>query len=347
MTTKRSFARPKRAARQKARTPVRRKVTPKRWHKAVIADYARFIAWPNVERVAVGWKERDRKVTRRMSVKIYVRQKLDAPENDIELPRWTYLLVPTSGDRYRRIRVPTDVVTHAEVAFCAAPTDFLNPVQSGALIRVPGGEIGTYACMVTNATGQQFALTAGHVIRRVAGPIGAGSIPVQQPAQTPPGMPSGATLLWGRTVAGGFLGNLTDGFRDFALIRLDSRGGVSQPLDGFASSGAILSEPNVVNNKLTVTKFGAVTGRTSAVFATRVPTITVEGMVANEVWEFVGAGVPFAQRGDSGALVVSTAAGSLGAIVGLVFATASATLDAPGGRAFVFPFGRIAGFKPA
>ena len=236
-------------------------------------------------------------------------------------------------------------MTHAEVSFCAGPADFLDPVQGGALIGIPGGEIGTLACMVADAAGQPLAVTAGHVVRKVPGAIGGGRL-VQQPTTQPPGMPAGATLRCGRTIRG-FLGNQVDGFRDFVLIKLDTRAGISEPLDEFPSSLAVLAEAAVVSSKLPVSKLGAATGRTFGVFSSQVPTITIEGMVANDVWEFVGVGTLFAQKGDSGALVVSAAPGSQGAIVGILFATAPPQVDSPGGRGFVFPFGRITGVRPA
>src|SRR5467141_1406472 len=187
------------------------------WHEAVITEYLKLMAWPNVERVALGWKERGGKVTRRMSVKIYVTKKTTRLRKEEALPRWTKVLVPIGDGLYKTQRVPTDVVWHAPAKFCAAPGDFLNPVAGGALLGVPGSEAGTFACMVMNQAGQQFALTAGHVILQSPGIVGSG-VAVIQPPTSPPNMPPGTSSLLGRTTTG-FFGNGPDGFVDFALIQ--------------------------------------------------------------------------------------------------------------------------------
>jgi len=318
----------------------------KRWHEAVIAEYVKLMSWPNVERVALGWKERKGKVTSRMCVKIYVREKAAKPKRDETLPRSTKVLIPIGRGLYKSQRVPTDVVWHAPAKFCAAPGDFLNPVESGALLGVPGNEAGTYACVVADSAGQRFALTAGHVIQSFPGDIGS-EIAVVQPPTPPANMPPGASLLFGRTV-GGFFGSSLNGFVDFALIQMHpGRSGVSSALDGAPGNGPILPSAFVLNNRIQVTKFGGITGRTSAVFGGSVPSIVIGGVTVTNVYEFVGLPGPlFADQGDSGSLVVSVSPGSQGGIVGLLFAVTPPTPDALAGRAFVFPFERITGFTP-
>jgi hypothetical protein len=319
----------------------------KRWHEAVIADYAKLLAWPNVERVAIGWKERRGKVSGRMSVKVYVREKLADPAKHVRLPRFADVLLPTVGDHYKKLRIPTDVVWHVPARFCAAPGDFLDPIMGGALIAVPGLETGTVACMVANAAGQRFALTAGHVIQAIQGPVPINIAVMQPPGAPPPPIPPGASPLMGRT-AGGFFGDTVQGFVDFALINLTGRNGVSAALDNIPGNGPVLTTAFIVNNHLAVSKFGAVTGRTAAVFAGLVPSIVIEGVTVTNVFEFVGeSGRDFGKRGDSGALVISTSAGSNGGLVGLLFAVTSSAPDAPGGRGYVFPLERIPGIKPA
>lgn len=315
-----------------------------RWDQAVILDYATLMARPDVERIGLGWKETNGKIRRRMSVKIYVRRKVRRPKQSLCLPKWAFILIPTSKDLYRRRRVPTDVIWYRDAEFCALPTEFMDPIKGGAMMAVPGREAGTFACMVQDAAGQPFALTAGHVIQAVAGPV-ATNVAVKQPAGNK-GVPPGSSAIVGRT-AGGFFGNLDSGFRDFALIRLNGRTGSSLPLDGLAGGTGVLDPALVVGSRVSITKFGAVTGRTRASFVTLLPSLVVNGVNATNIFEFVGVGGTLVgQRGDSGALVVSTSPGSAGSIVGLLFATSGPAPDAPFGRAFVFPFNRISGLRP-
>lgn len=292
-----------------------------RWHEAVIADHAKLMSWPNVERVALGWKERKGKVTRTMSVKIYVREKVAKLAPRDVIPRSTKVLIPIGKGLYKSKRIPTDVIWHAPAKFCALPGDFLNPIQGGALLGVPGSEVGTYACIVTNSAGQQFALTAGHVIQPSTGSIASG-ISIVQPPTTPPNMPPGSSPLLGRTVSG-FFGSTPNGFVDFALIQIrPGRSGVSTALDGALGNGPVLPSTFVLNNNIEATKFGGMTGRTSAAFAGAVPSIVIGGVIVTNVYEFVGLpGPPFAAPGDSGSLVLSDSPGSKGSIVGILFAT--------------------------
>ncbi len=329
----------------------RSKKTSPRWHEAVIAEYERLKAWPNVERVAIGWKEREGRVTARLAVKIYVAEKKGAPSKEEVLPKWTTILVPVGKGMYRSRRVPTDVIWHAPAVFCATPgaqgpTEFLNPIPSGGMVGLPGQVPGTFACMTVNAAGQQFALTAGHVVQAFQGAIGA-SIQVHQPPSPPPTMPPGTSTLMGATVQG-FFGGTPQGFLDFVLVRLRvGRTGLTDALDGLPVVRQVLPSAFVINNRIRVTKFGAITGRTSATFATLVGSLVVNGINVTNVLEFHGdPGTAFGANGDSGALVVSEAAGTQGRVIGLLIATAPSTPDSPGGRGFVVPFDRIPGVGP-
>lgn len=331
---------PRRANRRRKRPPDLKS----RWHEAIIVDYAKLLGRPNVERVGLGWKERKGKITSRYSVKIYVREKRDNKKlaKHERLPTWTNVLVPVAKDRYKSIRVPTDIVWHKEAKFSASPGDYLDPVMSGALVGVPGSSEGTYACKVVNQQGQPFALTAGHTIQAVIGPT-----PPGRPVVQPPNPPPNVSALLGYT-ATGFFGNQPNGFVDCALIKLDSRNAVSTALDGVNSNGQVLPWAYVINNKIQVTKFGGITERSGAVIVGRVPSIVIDGIVVTEVYECVGTTGPiFGQPGDSGALILSASPGTQGSIVGILFATAPPTPDAHYGKGYAYPFERIVGFRPA
>jgi hypothetical protein len=321
----------------------------KRWHESVILDHEKLLTLPNVERVTLGWKEKSGKLTRRIAVKIYVKKKLrnlkKLPRDQV-IPATTKILIPTGKGLYRSKRVPTDVIWHAPAKFCGSPSDFLNPIAGGASVGVPAHEAGTYACMVADQSGRPFAITAGHVVQSPLGKIGSG-IPVIQPPTPSPTIPPGSSPRLGRT-AGGFFGNLPAGFVDFALIQLfPERTAVSAAIDGAPGNGPILPSGFVITNRIQVTKFGAVSGRTQAIFSAPVSTIVIGGITVTNVFEFLGLpGRLFGQAGDSGSLVVSSSPGSQGGIVGLLFATTPPTEDAPSGRGYVFPFERLTGLKP-
>jgi hypothetical protein len=278
-------------------------------------------------------------------VKVYVRDKLAEPGESGWIPKTARVLFPVGKDVYRVRRIPTDVVWHVPATFCALPTDLLNPLLGGAEMGSTITNIGSHACMVRDSAGQTFALTAGHVISTLVGGIPAG-LQVKQPLSVGPGVPPSETPL-GQT-ATGFFGNVPDGFLDFALIRLrPGRTGSSTSIDGLAASGQILPPGQVVNDRVQVTKFGAATGRTQAVFSALVNSMVIGGITVTRIFEFKGVpGQAFGGRGDSGALVVSLDPASRGFIVGLLFAVTPPAPDAPGGRGFVFPFGRMSGIQP-
>jgi hypothetical protein len=316
------------------------------WQEAVIVDLVKLMAWPGVQRISLGWKERKGKMSSRFCVKIYVTKKKRRPRKVETLPKSTNVLIPIGKGLYKIRRLPTDIVWHAEPTLCSGVTDFLNPTVGGAMLSRPAGEIGSYACMVAASNGSTFALTAGHVLQPVQGTI-AQNRPVVQPPNNPPSLPPGETILLGRTKAG-FFGNTPNGFLDFCLIELRTgRTGVSTALDGLPISGVVLPPPAVTNGKVHITKFGATTGRTNAEFSAPVQSIVINGINVTKVYEFKGLpGKLFGDKGDSGALVVSIEPGSVGAVVGVLFATAPPTPDAPTGRGFVFPFDRIPNVKP-
>jgi hypothetical protein len=134
-----------------------------RWTDIVILGRDSLLQRPNVASVSIGLKERRRKVTGRMCVKIYVHTK--TPKRRIpaaeRLPATTRVLLPIGRGLYKMRRVPTDVVWYATPQFCAAPNDVLNPLVGGAELGLTLANIGSFACMVADTQGQQFALTPG------------------------------------------------------------------------------------------------------------------------------------------------------------------------------------------
>lgn len=318
----------------------------RRWHDSIIVDTEKLLRRPGVERVDLGWKERSGRLTARMAVKVYVAEKLPKVDAETEIPRWAKVLVPVGGGMYRTVRVPTDVVWHASPYFCAAD-DFFDPVLGGASIGVPGQQAGTYTCRIVDTAGQEFAMTAGHVVQGFQGKVVVG-LQLQQPPNATAVIPVGSSSLLG-TTADGFFGDVTDGFLDYALIEIDAgRHASSAPFDGGTVKLQTVSAATVVNDRVSVTKLGAATGRTDAAFSTVVKSITIQGVTVRNVLEFKGVPGPvFGASGDSGALVTSTSSTSLGRIVGVLVAATPPTFDAPAGRGFVVPFERLTGIRPA
>jgi hypothetical protein len=311
-----------------------------------MVDTEKLLRRPGVERVDLGWKERGGRLTARMAVKIYVAEKRPNVDAQDEIPRWAKVLVPVGRGMYKTVRVPTDVVWHASPYFCAAD-DFVDPVLGGVSVGVPGQQAGTYTCRVTDTAGDEFAMTAGHVVQGFQGKVVAG-LQLQQPPNPAAVIPPGSSSLLG-TTADGFFGDVTDGFLDFALIEIDAgRHASTDSLDGGTVKLQTVSAATVVNDRVSVTKMGAATGRTEAAFSTVVKSITIQGVTVRNVLEFKGVPGPvFGASGDSGALVTSTSSSSLGLIVGILVAATSPTFDAPAGRGFVVPFERLPGVRPS
>jgi hypothetical protein len=299
----------------------------------------RFSNWPNVRHIELGWKERRGRVTRTLCVKLHVTEKTNAIATHERLPKSTRILVPTSKGRYIARRVLTDVVWHAP-ARLVGTTDFVNPIRAGALIGIPGGEVGTYAGVVRDSSGRLFHLTAGHVVQPFPGDVGV--LPILQPPVQSPTIPPNATVEIGQT-AGGFVGNRSSGFVDFALIDTTaSRPGTSQALDGRLTVPAVLPSNVVAGRPTPVTKFGATTLRTHAVFAGFTQSIVADGLFMTNVMTFRGTDTTvFADRGDSGALVVSDDESTSGMVVGILVGVIEPTPDAPAGRGLVVPFERL------
>jgi hypothetical protein len=345
---------PSKALAARSRLAARARVQALRWHDAVVVDYGQLIASPNVERIAIGWKEVAGKVTSRRAVRIYVTTKQPEPVSATErLPKTTRVLLPIGKGLYRTVRLPTDVVWHAPAALCTAAADFFNPVLGGALLAGPEQDSGTFACMVLDAQNQRLALTAGHVIQpNVVGHVSAGQA-VSQPPTVPAALPPGAMLRVGRTVDGHF-GNESGLFRDFALIELEDRAGRSEPFDNVLSPTSTVLSFAIVSSlakQLTVTKLGASSGRTRAQFVEVTPSVKLGPVTAMSVYQFNGLpetpGPPFAQKGDSGALVISDSPDTRGQIVGLLVGKEDGSEGAPRGRGYVVPFERLGNLRLA
>src|SRR5215472_2887540 len=112
----------------KNKDPRKTRKAPKRktkvvvsWHEAVVLDHHMLSCMPNVERVELGWKERDGKITGRMAVKIYVSEKKADIAEEERIPKTARVLVPAGKGIYKMRRIPTDVVWHAPAEFLAAP----------------------------------------------------------------------------------------------------------------------------------------------------------------------------------------------------------------------------------
>ena len=322
-----------------SRTPALSQV---RWHRAVIAEYSRLRSFPGVVSVGLGLKERAGKLTGRRVVKIYVREKRTSLPPHERLPGCVRVLVPVGRGTYRSRWLPTDVVELSRIVRAAGNHDLLNPVSSGAeigLIAASGGP-GTFGCVVRIGSASRL-LTAGHVLRDSGGAVPK-DIQVYQPQ---PQFPREDWLLGPTT--DGFVGNelRSNGYVDAALVELsnpnrsatntawDPRVG---PLRGFLTADA------VQNDKTAVHKVGARTGYTlgdfSAFHARLIDEVASDGY--NNVLEFlVSDSEPtavLAERGDSGAVLVSRASSSAGRIAGLLFAVST-----DGRRAFAIPFDRL------
>ena len=321
------------------------------WHGALVVEYAELMALPRVTAVSAGWKETDGWVRRRPSVKICVTEKVSKSRlaaRDL-IPKFAHLVVPIGGDRYQRVRVPTDVIWDSPAQLCALPSDFLDPALSGAMIVAK--ELGTLGCRVRDANGIDFGVTAGHVIQGNPGPVGP-NITVLQPNSTapiPPSPPAPApptTRQLGRS-AGGEFRNLAGGFRDFATIRLGTRAALSASVDGLMHNGIVLTEAQIGALPIRVTKFGAITMRTNGAASGFKPSIALGTIIALNVLEILGdPASPFASPGDSGSLVVSGAGATKSSVVGLLVGAAPPMPDSPGGRGYVVPFARLTGLTP-
>src|SRR5436190_13148843 len=164
-----------------------------------------------------------------------------------------------------------------------------------------------------------FALTAGHVVQTFQGRVIPG-IQVQQPPVSGPDVPPGASLLFGRTV-GGLFGLTPKGFLDVALLHLlGDRAATTDALDGFHVQHQVMPSAAVVNNRIPCTKFGAATGRTFGIFATKVLSMMINGIAVTDVLAFND--LPphlFAADGDSAAMMLSRAPDAPALIIGLWF----------------------------
>jgi hypothetical protein len=303
-----------------------------RWADAVVVDREKLSAVPGVVAVAVGFKERGGRVTRRVAVKIYVTRKRAKVAKAQRVPKSTLVVVPGRGQRTRRLRVPTDVIRLAPIELCAGPSDVWTPVPGGAYLWGTGP--GTFACRVRDAHGNTRGLSVSHLFVNASGALAANR-PVSQPRDADLGV-----------TTTGHYGNVNGAFVDYALFTIDPRNASSVPLDGLSAPAGVMPA-SAITGTLAVTKYGATTLRTSGQLVTHLPAVVVNGLVVLNVYEFRSTDASaFADLGDSGALVGSTQPGSVGRVVGLLFAVSKVGTEAEW-RAYVFPFDRIPGIQLA
>ena len=197
-------------------------------------------------------------------------------------------------------------------------------------------ERGTLSCLVKDANGAIFALTAGHVMSIDGQSVDVGS-PVNQPLNPPPGA-GPAQVFLGET-SGGSVGNDPNlGYVDWATIGLSRRVDANRAWDEkFIFGTRIMSEAEIMNGAPAVEKLGAVTGITSGRLSAMFPELPIAGRVLQKVYELISdAGAIIGKPGDSGALVVNQADR---AVIGLLFAVDDPPV--PGARGYVFPLARL------
>ena len=305
-----------------------------RWDQAIIVDYPTLISYKGVSAVGVGLKEVQGTLTRKRCVRIYVRKKLATGECDEALPKSTRVLVPIGGGHYITRRLPTDVIHLSRVRLAAGP---LNPVPVGAQVQRRGGGRGTAGLPVRRA-GQLFMLTAAHVLKV---PFGR-SLPSNPSARIDVFQPSVLPIPRWRfgAVQGAIHGSSsTKGAIDAGLIRPQGRALTSKSVLGkLTRPGPPLPARACLGLK--VHKEGAKTKHTVGIcgsqpIAVRIPE-GPNGHLYHGVLDVKGEGGVFAQKGDSGAVVLSRDPNSVGRVVGILFAAGN------DGRGFVIPFGRIA-----
>jgi hypothetical protein len=310
-------------------------------HRAIIRDVARLKSYPGVRSVALGHKEKGGKLTRRVSVKIYVEKKKPASKVGKEqLPRTAVVLWPVDRLHYRARRIITDVVEVKRFSLAVSPCEYFPRVPVGAQIGcggiVPTGP-GTQGCVVRRAADNATLLmTAAHVVAANPGPV-APNTPVFQPDGPIPRFSVGRTI-------GGFFGNIPQlgVYVDTALYevtntqRSAANTSWNQQMPPVRGS---LSLAEICQARLPVEKTGAATGYTMGQFSTfhrEYPDPDLGHLLQVLEYVSVSPNLPLADHGDSGAVVVSAAPSSRGAVIGLLFAVSS-----DGQSAFVVPFDSI------
>jgi hypothetical protein len=298
----------------------RKQIAP---HKLIIAEYLHLRAHPGVVSVGIGRKETKRKLTGRLCVKIYVQKKYrkrTLPHD--ELPKSTTILVPIGRGLYRSRRVPTDIIEMSDVVFANSPT-LLHPVvpsgsQIGFVSAIAG--FGTCGAVVRHrSTGEVVTITAGHV---VADP-GTNNISPNRLVYQPQPPAHRETFVFART-RGGFIGdNLqAGGFVDIALLA-NVRNATNATWDSqIPAPVGVMSTTQVVSQRIGIVKVGASTLRTVGAFSAFHASLEPRpGLLLRNVLEFVNHGTVLGDRGDSGALVLSSAPNQSGFLIGVLFAT--------------------------
>lgn len=291
-----------------------------------------------MERIGLGLKEVGGRLTRRYCVKIYVTSKAEPEHPAHRLPIKTRVLLPVGRGMFRTRWVPTDVVTAGTVVLATTATTIFNPIRGGVEVgRAGGAGLGTLACLVKDANGAIFGLTAGHVVSSSIGPVAPGAA-MNQPLNAPPRSRPGSAYL-GQTIGGSVGGQP---FVDWALIQL------TRQVDGnfawdesFQFTTSVMSEDRIINEAPAVAKLSAVSGLTSGGLSAKLDDLQLKsGLVIKGIFEMKSDSADvIGKLGDSGALVIGKGKHE-GIVIGLLFAVQDPPVD-PGGRAYVFPLARL------
>lgn len=319
---------------------------------AIILDHDQLIHRPGVVSVAIGRKEIKGKLTHRLCVKIYVREKKKKSTKGLfKFPKTTRILVPSGKGIYKIRRISTDVVELRNVHLirrlpnvesnsrAVASDDFFQIVPSGAMIGMSpsqNSEYGTMGCVVQSKKGgTKYLLTVGHILPHNAGQ----TYDMYQPPRRNPERKVGHTEF---SQVGNDEG--AEGYIDAVLIKIDN----SALSFTNASWDKRVPKPTgflplkiIIEKRIPIHKVGATTGYTRGEYSAFHNSLPIDsiGNVFN-ILEFRKSddnpGPEIADEGDSGSIVISRDGENGGRIVGLLFAKSD------DGRAYVIPFERIA-----
>jgi hypothetical protein len=323
---------------------------------AIILDRDQWIHRPGVVSVTIGRKEIKDKLTHRLCVKIYVREKKKKSTKGLfKFPKTARILVPSGKGIYKMRRISTDVVELRNVhvirrppnvqpnSKAAASDNSISTVRSGAKIGMDPltySEYGTMGCVVQSRIGgEKYLLSAGHILPRAAGQIS--SYDIYQPPCLNPGRKVGKTkcsLVDNDAAAGGYI--------DAVLIKIDHSvlSFTNASMDGRVPKPKGFLSLEMINERhIPIHKVGATTGYTRGEYSSFHDSLSNDstGEVFHNILEFKKSddspSGKIADKGDSGSIAISRDGENEGRIVGLLFAKSD-----DGQRAYVIPFERIA-----
>jgi hypothetical protein len=209
-------------------------------------------------------------------------------------------------------RQTSGMIGASEITLFGRPTFHARPVSFGAGISHSQGDVGSLGCIVTKpADDAWYVLSACHVIA-LAGSAKFGDT-IVEPGKPDPAAAPLAILTDFEPLKANDAPNLFDA----AIARLNRKTDVTAdiPLIGFRS------DPMDAAQFQSVRKYGARTGETLGVIAAVRSRVTLELGTGSYLFENVikvfGAGRPFSEGGDSGALVVDAVTSRpIGLIIG-------------------------------